>query len=322
MARYAVFSSLAAGSIIVVAVAVLGSLTVLPATPGQARQPHRPPARASAVALVDARSRAPAVAGAAATGAAPPRPDARDLRRRDDAARAPALGLHLASDTARSLPSSITEVHTLNRLNAAFPSQQHLIRRRRHRTRRRGGRGARATDRTQPTAQRRRSLRDTHQQHRGARISRPHRAHASRSTPRSTPNPPRPVPTSSRCARPWCHAASRASPRRSGRSPVRPPTHVDIDKRLGDAIPWVIGFVVLLTLVIIGWVFRSVTLAVSTALINLLSAAAAFGVLTLTFQHTWANGCSTSTPPERLSTGFRCSRSRSCSDCRWTTTSS
>ena len=34
----------------------------------------------------------------------------------------PALGLHLASDTARSLPSSITEVHTLNRLNTAFPS--------------------------------------------------------------------------------------------------------------------------------------------------------------------------------------------------------
>ena len=34
----------------------------------------------------------------------------------------PALSLHLASDTARSLPSSITEVHTLNRLNAAFPS--------------------------------------------------------------------------------------------------------------------------------------------------------------------------------------------------------
>ena len=49
-----------------------------------------------------------------------------------------------------------------------------------------------------------------------------------------------------------------------------------------------IGFVVLLTLVITGCAFGSVTLAVSTALLNLLSAAAAFGVLTLTFQHTWA----------------------------------
>ena len=36
----------------------------------------------------------------------------------------PALGLTLASGSAQSLPSSIAEKHTLDRLNAAFPSHQ------------------------------------------------------------------------------------------------------------------------------------------------------------------------------------------------------
>jgi RND superfamily putative drug exporter len=37
-------------------------------------------------------------------------------------------------------------------------------------------------------------------------------------------------------------------------------------------------------------IFRSVVLALTTAFVNLLSAGAAFGVLVLTFQHTWAEG--------------------------------
>ena len=49
-----------------------------------------------------------------------------------------------------------------------------------------------------------------------------------------------------------------------------------------------IGFVVLLTMIVMGWVFRSIAIAVSTAVVNLLSAGAAFGVLVLTFQNTWA----------------------------------
>ena len=65
---------------------------------------------------------------------------------------------------------------------------------------------------------------------------------------------------------------------------------VDLDRHLGAAIPWVIGFVVLLTLLIMGWVFRSVVIALTTAAVNLLSAGAAFGVLVLVFQHSWAEG--------------------------------
>ena len=56
-----------------------------------------------------------------------------------------------------------------------------------------------------------------------------------------------------------------------------------------STLPWVIGFVLILTLVMMGWTFRNVTIALITTALNLLSVGAAFGVLTLVFQHTWAN---------------------------------
>src|SRR5690606_30402507 len=65
---------------------------------------------------------------------------------------------------------------------------------------------------------------------------------------------------------------------------------VDMDDLLAQRMPWVVGFVVLLTVLIMGWVFRSVAIALTTAVVNLLSTGAAFGVLVLTFQHTWAEG--------------------------------
>jgi putative drug exporter of the RND superfamily len=55
-----------------------------------------------------------------------------------------------------------------------------------------------------------------------------------------------------------------------------------------DALPWVIGFVLALTLLMMGITFRSVVIALVTTVLNLLSVAAAFGVLTLVFQHSWA----------------------------------
>ncbi len=56
------------------------------------------------------------------------------------------------------------------------------------------------------------------------------------------------------------------------------------------ALPWVIGFVLLLTLVMMGVTFRSVPIALITTVLNLASVAAAFGVLSLVFQHSWAEG--------------------------------
>ncbi len=63
------------------------------------------------------------------------------------------------------------------------------------------------------------------------------------------------------------------------------PTH-----QLGSRLPWVVATVVLLTVLMTGLVFRSALLALCTAGMNLLSAGAAFGVLTLVFQHHWADG--------------------------------
>jgi RND superfamily putative drug exporter len=57
-----------------------------------------------------------------------------------------------------------------------------------------------------------------------------------------------------------------------------------------DALPWVIGFVLGLTLLTMAVTFRSVVIALLTTVLNLLSVGAAFGVLTLVFQHSWAEG--------------------------------
>ena len=66
--------------------------------------------------------------------------------------------------------------------------------------------------------------------------------------------------------------------------------NIDTDRHASGRLPWVIAFVVLLTMMIMGWVFRSAAIAIGTALMNLLSAGAAFGVLVLVFQDHWAEG--------------------------------
>jgi putative drug exporter of the RND superfamily len=57
-----------------------------------------------------------------------------------------------------------------------------------------------------------------------------------------------------------------------------------------DKLPWVIGFVLLLTMVMMGVTFRSVPIALLTTGLNLASVGAAFGVLTLVFQHGFGEG--------------------------------
>jgi RND superfamily putative drug exporter len=65
---------------------------------------------------------------------------------------------------------------------------------------------------------------------------------------------------------------------------------VDYNHNQTSKLPWVIGFVLLLTLLMMGFTFRSVPIALLTTVLNLLSVAASFGVLTLVFQHSWAEG--------------------------------
>lgn len=64
-------------------------------------------------------------------------------------------------------------------------------------------------------------------------------------------------------------------------------------------LPLVIAFVLGLTLLMMLWTFRNLTLALLTTGLNLLSVGAAFGVLTLVFQHSWADG-----PLNYTSSGF------------------
>ncbi|MER7765584.1 MMPL family transporter [Kitasatospora sp. NPDC096140] len=63
---------------------------------------------------------------------------------------------------------------------------------------------------------------------------------------------------------------------------------IDFTGHLKDRMPWVVGFILLLTFVTMAYIFRSLAVALSAILLNLLSAAAAFGVLVAVFQHTWA----------------------------------
>jgi putative drug exporter of the RND superfamily len=64
----------------------------------------------------------------------------------------------------------------------------------------------------------------------------------------------------------------------------------DFVDQMNDALPWVIGFVLLLTFLVMLWAFRAPVIALSAIALNLLSAGAAYGVLVLVFQHTWAEG--------------------------------
>ena len=63
------------------------------------------------------------------------------------------------------------------------------------------------------------------------------------------------------------------------------------------ALPLVIGTVLLLTLLMMGFAFRSVPIALVSTVLNLASVGVAFGILTLVFQHGWVAGALDFTSP-------------------------
>jgi RND superfamily putative drug exporter len=65
---------------------------------------------------------------------------------------------------------------------------------------------------------------------------------------------------------------------------------VDYAAHTRDKLPLVIGFVLLLTMIVMMVTFRSVVVAITAIGLNLLSAGAAYGVVTAVFQNTWAEG--------------------------------
>ncbi|WP_326564360.1 MMPL family transporter [Micromonospora peucetia] len=64
----------------------------------------------------------------------------------------------------------------------------------------------------------------------------------------------------------------------------------DYSRHLRDKLPIVVGFVLVLTFLVMVLTFRSVVIALSSIVLNLLSAGAAYGLLVLVFQGTWAEG--------------------------------
>jgi RND superfamily putative drug exporter len=65
---------------------------------------------------------------------------------------------------------------------------------------------------------------------------------------------------------------------------------LDFVDREHDRLPLVIGFVLLLTLLIMAFTFRSLAIAVVSTVLNLASVGVAFGLMTLVFQHGWFEG--------------------------------
>jgi putative drug exporter of the RND superfamily len=280
------FASLAAGSIVVVAIAVLGSLTVLPAllmllgsridrprvpvlwrwTMGD-REPRLWPALLRPSLNHPGRTLTISVLALVAVAL-------------------PALGLTLASDSVKSLPDSIAAKHTYDRLVAAFPDQNTstdiVVRA--------------PADKAGQVQEGLTGLRDRlagdrsfvgHGQLRASQdgtvhvltVTEPFDAESPQAragvTALRTGLVPHAIDGVSGAQ--WAVGGDTASA-------------MDYDTHSSDRLPWVIAFVIGLTMLIMGWVFRSVVIAVTTALVNLLSAAAAFGVLVLVFQHTWADG--------------------------------
>jgi RND superfamily putative drug exporter len=64
----------------------------------------------------------------------------------------------------------------------------------------------------------------------------------------------------------------------------------DFASQQSDRLPFVIGFVLLLTLMMMTVAFRSIVVALLSSALNLLSVGVAFGILTLVFQHGWFAG--------------------------------
>ncbi|MFI9642218.1 MMPL family transporter [Micromonospora sp. NPDC051925] len=64
----------------------------------------------------------------------------------------------------------------------------------------------------------------------------------------------------------------------------------DYARHISEKLPLVMAFVLALTFLVMIWTFRSVVVAFTAILLNLLSAGAAYGLLVLVFQGSWAEG--------------------------------
>ncbi|MEU3076347.1 MMPL family transporter [Streptomyces laurentii] len=285
LAQEATFASLATGSIIVVAVAVLASLTVLPALlaalgPWVDRPrvpflwrltPRSGESRLWPALLKPALAR-PALTLVVSVGALL-------------LLAVPALDMKLKQPGSDDLSRDIAVVRAMDRLTAAFPSKgtSHQVA-----VRAPAAESARVKAALNTLlARTERNDLFAHDQRPAIRESADHRVHT---VSVGTPYPPRSEEAgrSLELLRAWTPAALRAVPGVESAVGGKVAQGVDFTGHLERRMPYVVGFVLLLTLVTMALIFRSLAVALSAIALNLLSAAASFGVLAAVFQHTWA----------------------------------
>ena len=206
----------------------------------------------------------------------------------------PALGMKTHSSNLETLPTSIPEVQTMRDLSAAFPSEgttaDLVVRGAGRAAGRGGGRPGRA---------------------RGGRRRRP-AGSASTGEPVAVSEDGRTSVLT--LGIPFDESDDRVdSAIRELRADLAPPAldRLDVEYAVGggaaesldfvdrqqERLPLVIGFVLLLTLLIMAATFRSVPIAIVSAVLNLASVGVAFGMMTLVFQHGWFEGALDFTSP-------------------------
>ncbi|MGZ4235594.1 MAG: MMPL family transporter [Solirubrobacteraceae bacterium] len=280
------FASMATGTILVVAVAVLGSLTVLPSllsklgdkvmkggVPFVARRRERGGEATIWGAIVDRVLRHPGVAAVTAGGIVV-------------ALAIPAIGIHTSDPGLQGLPKGLPIVKTLDRMQAAFPGgaqPAHVV--------------VQARDVRAPRVQaaigqlERRAL-ATGQMHQpfDVQVSRDHTV-ADVSIPLSGQG------TDSTSYRALDTLRGQVIPATIGGVPgvkalVTGETAgaKDFNDSMKSHLPAVFAFVLTMTFLLLLITFRSIVIPLTAIVLNMLSVGAAYGVLALVFQHTWAEG--------------------------------
>ncbi|MFE5030961.1 MMPL family transporter [Streptomyces sp. NPDC056683] len=281
------FHSLATGAILVVAVAVLGSVTVLPALLAKlGRRLDRPrvplvwrlavrqegEGRFWPAVLRPAVRRPKATLAVAVTGLL--------------ALAAPALGMTLKLTDDADLPRSIPIMQSYDRLADAFPSTGSSLQ---IAVRTPAGESARV--RQALTALGERTRRDPLSAHdRQPRL----RTSADRTVSVLDVGVPY-TAGSDKAARTLEDIRQRLVPAALSGLPGAQyavggwiAMNADFSSDVADAMPWAIAFVLVLTLAVLLATFRAPVIALTAIALNSLSAAASYGLLTLVFQHHWA----------------------------------
>jgi RND superfamily putative drug exporter len=284
----AIFISLAIGTILVVAVAVVGSVTVLPAVLAKLgrwvdrprvpllyrltmhrREPRLWPA------LLRPVLRRPAIALVVAAGLL-------------GALAIPALGMRTRLLSNEDLPRSIPIVAALDRLTAAYPSEGES-----HQVAVEAPASEAAAVRAALLELDRQAKADPGFAADGPadiRESADHRVQVLDVPIPSTPD-------TSGARQTLSTLRTSLGPATVGRVPGAKmavggatAASVDFSRSLSSRLPWVFGFVLTLTFGLMLWAFRSVVIAGTAIVLNMLSVGAAYGLLVLVFQHHWAEG--------------------------------